>query len=315
MRNKLIISTILLIIIFSLGISLFNNQSKDNTVNIGYLPSDHDAALFVAKAKNWYEDNNISVNLVEFSNGGNLMVAIAIGHINMGYVGISPAIASISKGIPVKIVSSIQNEGSGIVVNNDSNISSIKDLKGKKIATPGTASIQNVLLTYALKKNGISRDNVSISDSNVASMVNALRTRKLDGICCYEPYVTIPIEDSSGTEIASSKDILPNHPCCVIVAREDFIKNKRSTLKTILDIHKNATKFILDNTDEAASLLPDTIAKNVSVEKKALRNNKFNYGLNEEYIDNAMRFIDIEVNLGFIRKHIPKERIFEIILN
>ncbi|MDR1820224.1 MAG: ABC transporter substrate-binding protein [Methanobrevibacter sp.] len=312
MKNKHIIFIVFLIIIFSLGIILFNTPNKNNTVNIGYLPSDHDAALFVAKAKNWYEDNNISVNLVEFSNGGNLMVAIASGHIDMGYVGISPAIASITKGIPVKIVSSVQNEGSGIVVSNDSNIVSINDLKGKKIATPGTASIQNVLLTYALKKNGISRDNVSVTDSNVASMVNALRTRKIDAICSYEPYVTIPIEDGSCTEIASSEDILPNHPCCVIVVRDEFIKNKQSTLKTILDIHKNATKFILDNTDEAASLLPDTIAKNISVEKKTLRNNKFNYGLNEEYINNVMRFIDVEIELGFIKKPIPKERIFEI---
>ena len=32
----------------------------DDTVKIGYLPSDHDAALFVADAKGMYADNNIT---------------------------------------------------------------------------------------------------------------------------------------------------------------------------------------------------------------------------------------------------------------
>jgi NitT/TauT family transport system substrate-binding protein len=311
MKNKIIASIFIIFIIILGGFAVFSslNSSKD-VVNIGYLPTDHDSALFVAEAKNWFKDNNINVNLVEFSSGGSLMVAIASGHIDLGYVGVPPALGSISKGIPVKIVSSVQNEGSGIVVANDSNIHSIEDLNHKNIVTPGTASIQNVLLTYALKQHGISKNNVSVSDSNVASMINALRTNKTDAIVAYEPYVTIPVEDGSGVEIASSHDILPNHPCCVMVAREDFIKNKKSTLKTILDIHENATKFIINNSDEAATLLPDTIVKNVSVEQKSLKNIEFTYGLDDEYIDRVMNFINIEINLGFIKKSIPKEKIF-----
>lgn len=133
MRNRSI-AFIILIIIFALLVTThFDVHDNDsNFVNIGYLPSDHDSALFVAQAKNWFKDNNISVNLFEFSNGGNLMVAMASGHIDIGYVGITPVMSSISKGIPVKIVSSVQNEGSGIVASNDSNIESISDLKGKK---------------------------------------------------------------------------------------------------------------------------------------------------------------------------------------
>ncbi|MDR3291149.1 MAG: ABC transporter substrate-binding protein [Methanobrevibacter sp.] len=314
-KKSIAIIIVVLLIPSALGIILiFSSQNNnDNIVNMGYLPTDHDSALFIGQAKKWYEDNNITLNLFEFNNGGSLMVAIASGHIDIGYVGITPAIASIYKGIPVKIVSSVQNEGSGIVAGKDSNITSINDLGGKTIATPGTASIQNVLLTYALKKNGVSKDNVSVIDSLIPSMVNALRTKKLDAIVPYEPYVTIPIEDGSGVEIASSNDILPNHPCCVIVAREDFIKTKKSTLKTILDIHENATKFILENTDVAAGLLPDTIVKNVFVEEKSLRNIKFNYGLSEEYINNVMDFINIEIGLGFIKKPISKEKLFEII--
>ena len=41
----------------------------DDTVKIGYLPSDHDAALFVADAQGLYNDSNITTELVQFNNG------------------------------------------------------------------------------------------------------------------------------------------------------------------------------------------------------------------------------------------------------
>ena len=45
----------------------------------------------------------------------------------------------------------------------DSGISSVHDLEGKKIATPGEASIQHMLLTYYLEQNGMSIDDLKVS--------------------------------------------------------------------------------------------------------------------------------------------------------
>ena len=49
------------------------------TVNIGYLPSDHDAALFVANATGMFKKAGIDVELYEYNNGGDLMSAMASG--------------------------------------------------------------------------------------------------------------------------------------------------------------------------------------------------------------------------------------------
>ena len=92
----------------------------DDTVKIGYLPSDHDAALFVADQQGLFEEKNISVELVQFNNGGDLMTAMASGDVDVGYVGISPVLSSISAGVPAKVISAAQIEGSGIVVTDDS---------------------------------------------------------------------------------------------------------------------------------------------------------------------------------------------------
>ena len=108
------------VIIIAAGAYMFYSNQDDGTVTIGYLPSDHDAALFIADAQDMYQKEGINTKLVQFNNGGDLMTAMASGEVDVGYVGITPVLSSIEKGVPVKVISGVQTEGSGIVVSNSS---------------------------------------------------------------------------------------------------------------------------------------------------------------------------------------------------
>ena len=55
-----------------------------------------------------YEKAGMEVKLYEYNNGGDLMSAMASGDLDVGYVGITPAIYSVSKGVPIKIVAGAQ---------------------------------------------------------------------------------------------------------------------------------------------------------------------------------------------------------------
>ena len=308
MDNK-IIAIIIAIVVIAVAGAFFLMNGDDGTVTIGYLPSDHDAALFVADAQGQYEKEGIKTKLVQFNNGGDLMTAMASGEVDVGYVGITPVLSSIEKGVPVKVISAAQTEGSGIVVSQDSGISSVADLAGKKIATPGEASIQHMLLTYYLKENGMSISDVKVSAMKVPSMNDALKTNKIDGMITFEPYVTIASENGANL-LVDSADILPNHPCCVVVASDKFIENHPNETQKILDIHKNATDYINNNTDEAAGLLPDNIVSDVEVEKKALSGFPFISGLDDSFKQDVMDFMNLEVDLGVLKQSIPQDKIF-----
>ena len=99
-RLTIVIVAFLLIIFTLYGIS----DKNPETVNIGYLPTDHDAALFVANATGMFKAAGLEVELYEYNNGGDLMSAMASGEVDVGYVGITPAIYSMSKGVPIRIV-------------------------------------------------------------------------------------------------------------------------------------------------------------------------------------------------------------------
>ena len=287
----------------------------DDTVKIGYLPSDHDAALFVADAQGKYAEKNITTELVQFNNGGDLMTAMASGEVDVGYVGIAPVLSSVAKGVPVKVISSAQTEGSGIVVTNESGITSAADLKGKSIATPGEASIQYVLLSYYLKQNNLSTDDLNVSAMKVPSMNDALKTKQIDGIITFQPYVSIAANDSGNIVLENSSGMLPNHPCCVVVASDDFIKNHNDTVKDIIAIHENATKFINDNVkngnaSEVVKLLPKDIVSNPDLEAKSLESFPFISGIDNSFKADVDAFQKLEVDIGILNKTVDQKDLY-----
>ena len=308
MDNKIIAIIIAVIVIAVAGGYFLLNGSGD-TVTIGYLPSDHDAALFVADSQGKFQENGINTKLVQFNNGGDLMTAMASGDVDIGYVGITPVLSSISKGVPVKVISAAQTEGSGIVVSSDSGIDDVSDLEGKKIATPGEASIQHMLLTYYLKENGMSINDLKVSAMKVPSMNDALKTNQIDGMITFEPYVTIA-EKNGAKVLAGSQDILPDHPCCVVVASDKFLEAHPNETAKILEIHENATDFINENTDEAAGMLPKDIVNDVEVEKISMSSFPFISGLDDDYKQDVMDFMDLEVDLGVLKEPLSQDKIF-----
>ncbi|MBR4447432.1 ABC transporter substrate-binding protein [Methanobrevibacter sp.] len=287
----------------------------DDTVKIGYLPSDHDAALFVADAQGLYEDKGINTELVQFNNGGDLMTAMASGDVDVGYVGISPVLSSISAGVPVKVISAAQTEGSGIIITNDSSIENAGDLAGKTVATPGEASIQHVLLAAYLEDNGMSLDDVNESAMKVPSINDALKTGNIPAAITFQPYVSLGVSDDNINELADSSEIVPGHPCCVVVASDDFLENNNETAKDIIAIHKEATEFINKNiedgkTEEVVKLLPEDIVADPVAEASSLESFPFIYGLTDDYKANVDVFQQLEVDLGILNETISQDDLY-----
>ena len=310
-KNRKIIGLTIVIVVFLLIIFTLYAMSSENTdsVKIGYLPTDHDAALFVANATGMYKDAGIEVELYEYNNGGDMMSAMASGDLDVGYVGITPAIYSISKEVPIKIVAGVQNEGSGLL-SHDSSVKSVSDLKGKIVATPGESSIQSVLLKYDLKKNGLNFSDIESPSMKVSSMNDALRTNSIDGMLTYDPYATISKEINNQTLVENSSDILPDHPCCVVVMNEKFISGHSDKAHKILDIHKKATEKIKENPEGMVKYLPPHIVPNPEIEKESLNHIKWVSDLNDTYKENVNNFLKIEQDLGIINETISQDKLF-----
>lgn len=149
----------------------------------------------------------------------------------------------------------------------------------------------------------------------VPSMNDALKTKQIDGIITFQPYVSIAANDSGNVVLENSSGILPKHPCCVVVASDDFIKNHEKETKDIVAIHENATKFINDNvkannTTAVVKLLPKDIVSNEDLEAKSLESFPFISGINNDFKADVDAFQKLEVDIGILNNTISHDKLF-----
>lgn len=312
MKHGLIIILICIIVFLGLVYAYYSNFTNTPTdITVAYIPSDHEAALLVAEAQNTYNEAGLNVKSVQMSAGSGVISALASGDIDIGYVGIVPALQGISQGVPIKIVGAVNLEGSGIVVEPDSNITSTPDLKGKKIASPGVSSIQQVLLLYELQKYNLTANDTDILSVNIFMIPNTLASNKVDAYIAYEPFVSLAPYRNMGRVMMYSDKIIPGHPCCVIVARQEFIDQNPQVLQKFLNIHKNTTEYVNNNREETAYLISKEMTTNPDLEEMALPHVIFVSKVDKTFQENVMNFLKIELELGVLNKNLTPEQIFD----
>jgi len=310
-RYQIILLLIGVIIVSSVMINTNYSNKNSNDIKVAYIPCDHEAALLVALAQNTYKKDGLNVTASTMSTGSGVVSAMASGDIDIGFVGITPALQGISNGVPIKIVGAVNLDGSGIVVDPQSDINNTTDLKGKKVATPGVSSIQQVLLLYQLQKYNMTASDVDISSVNIDMIPSTLASHKVDAYIAYEPYVSLAPFTNTGNVLMYSDEIMPGHPCCVIVARQDFINQHPQELQEFLEIHKNTTEFVNSNQNETAHLVSKIITTNTALEQTSLSHVVFVSQINNSFQQNVLNFMNVEQQMGYLKKNLTTDEIFD----
>lgn len=311
--NKLLIGIFAVIILTtSLGISSYGNHPTDK-VRIGYLANDqHSAALAIADAKGMFEAEGIKVELQQFSVGADIVIAMAAGQIDVGYVGTAPANMAIDKGMPLKVVAAVNEEGSGIVIGTNSTTTNLTSFENQTLVMPSRGSIQDVLLEYLLQQNNMDPKSIDIREMQISLMPQALRSGKVDGYIIWEPYVIQASAGGYGKTFMFSDEIWKNHPCCVIVASDNFRQNNPDKLKKIIKIHKNATDYIYSNREDAISILSNRLKMDPNTEKEVLKHIKFVWMPDSQFIDNNLKIVSIQRNMGYVEDNLTQNDIFDL---
>ncbi|HZE77629.1 MAG TPA: ABC transporter substrate-binding protein, partial [Nitrososphaeraceae archaeon] len=120
------------------------------TLRIGYFPNINHAQAVIGLGNGDFEKelgNNVTVQTFVFNAGPSAIEALLAKKLDVTYVGSNPAINGyvVSEG-DLKIVSGATSGGASFVIRNDAKINSVKDLGGKKFASPQLGNTQDVAL-------------------------------------------------------------------------------------------------------------------------------------------------------------------------
>ncbi|MEI8061940.1 MAG: NrtA/SsuA/CpmA family ABC transporter substrate-binding protein [bacterium] len=191
----------ILVIIAAVIICLFFAKSKNNdyVVKIGYAPNIGFLPLHIANKQGFFTKEGVKVQLVPLQSAQQLYEALVRKDID--YVPFLSTVVvmngeAVSPG-NVKLVTvsdvSLENQFDALMVKKDSKISTLVDLKGKKIGVfPGTTGM-NFLKEY-LKMKGVDFTGTEFVQLPPASQLQALDSGSIDALFSYEPNYTIGIE-------------------------------------------------------------------------------------------------------------------------
>lgn len=184
-----------------------NSKSIPKEIKIGYMVSPNGELL--AKATGAVEKKfpNTKISWIKFDAGRDIITAISSGSIDFGTIGTPPAALGIANNIPyyVYYLDDIIGDSEALIVKNSSGINSIKDLKGKKIATT-FASTSHFSLLNALKLNGLKESDVTLLDMQMPDILAAWQRNDIDGAYVWETTKSKLLADK-GKSIITSGDL------------------------------------------------------------------------------------------------------------
>ncbi|MEU9788476.1 ABC transporter substrate-binding protein, partial [Streptomyces phaeochromogenes] len=128
-----------------------------DTVRIGYFPNLTHATALVGDQEGLLQKElgGTKVSYSQFNAGPAEIEALNSGSIDIGWIGPSPAINgySTTDGKGLRIIGGSASGGVKLVVNPDK-VKSLKDVKGKKIATPQLGNTQDVAFLNWIAEQG-----------------------------------------------------------------------------------------------------------------------------------------------------------------
>jgi NitT/TauT family transport system substrate-binding protein len=232
MNKSIIVAFVALIVLIGAVGSLyamgyFNTQpQQQTTIRVGYLQGDlHQLSFQVALSEGYFNQSGITVVKIQYPSGPAMMQALVSGDLDFGYVGVVPAMqayatastSSNATNAPI-VIGSANQEGSAIVVN-PNQITSISQLNGTTIGTPGVGTIQDLLLTLFAQQHNLT---ITKYPSVNAHLVEQFETNVFNGYIAWEPTPSQGVIQANGSVLATSHDILPNHQCCVLVVTSKY---------------------------------------------------------------------------------------------
>lgn len=210
------------------------------TVTIGYQKADpvdiarqHGELIKKMKAKGY------QVVFKEFSDGAALMTALKSGAIDYARVGDTPPVTAKAAGTDIALIAAgaTKEYGSGILVGKNSQITNLKQLKGKTIAyQKGTAA--QYLIIQALKKAGLSTNDVKLVNMDQSSASVAFAKGSVDAWVTWDPY-TATAQVNQGAKLLTNGTGLAKN--------RDFLISTQNYAKTHTALSKLLTTYINDD--------------------------------------------------------------------
>src|ERR1041385_867325 len=170
MRRTVLVLAVLAAVLFSGSASSAPGRTTLTTINLDTLPIANGFPLDLGIQKGFFADHGLEIKKTVLQSGNDIVLALANGNGDIGYIGYVPAMIGRTQGIKFQVVSASDDEGTSvddnwqnIMVKGSSSIQTPRDLAGKTIAVNALKGVGEVMIKAALKKVGVDPNSIKLT--------------------------------------------------------------------------------------------------------------------------------------------------------
>lgn len=179
--------------------------------------------------------------------------AVVTQSVDFGMFGVAAALLGASAGEPISVIAGACNKGMAIIAGKNSPISSVKDLKGKRVAIwPG--STQEVFLLERMRMEGLTIKDITPVRVSFSEMHLALARGDIDAYSGAEPGPGVSLSTGVGKLVEYPYSTAMGGLNMVFCAHRETPSSKAELVKVMLGIHRKAVEYATANPAELASM-------------------------------------------------------------
>ncbi|QBP40264.1 aliphatic sulfonate ABC transporter substrate-binding protein [Paenisporosarcina antarctica] len=253
-----------------------NDKPKKITLDYAY----YSPTSLILREFGWVEEefkkDGIEVEFVLSQGSNKALEFLNSSSVDFGSTAGAAALLAKAKGSPIESVYVFSKpEWTALVTNKDSDIKSVKDLKGKKVAaTLGTDPY--IFLLRALNDAGLSADDVEIINLQHADGAAALSTNQVDAWAGLDPHMA-KVELTTGAELFYRNPDFNTYG--VLNVRSDFAEKYPNQVEKVIELYEKARKWAIENPQEAAEILAKEASIDIDVALKQLERTDYSNSL------------------------------------
>ncbi|MDO8185363.1 ABC transporter substrate-binding protein [Conexibacter sp. JD483] len=242
-----------------------------------------------------------------FVAGPPLVEAAGADRIDVAWVGCAPPIFGAAAGASFNVIAAVKERDSQenrLLVPKDSSITSIADLKGKKIAVPrGTSG--HAFILNALKSEGLSSKDVEFAFLAPPDALAAFQSGSVDALSVWDPFATQAIATLDAKEIAAGEPY--EHGLGFEIASSAQLRDpaKVAAIQDYLRRLQAAWTWAGDNPDEWAAAWSEDSGLPLEVTRIAARRKASDIvPLDGEIVDSQQRLADLFFSEGELTRRV-----------
>jgi len=287
-------------------------------IRIGHLSTVYHTS-FILMGTTLLKDRGIDATWTLFPSGPDIVNAMREGQIDLGYIGLPPAMIGIDKGTMLVCIAGGHTEGTVMIAGED--IQALDQCAGmteflaqftdEQIGCPPRGSIHDVILNELLTKHGVKA--VRVKNYAWADFLPDALTEEEIAAAVGTPALAVAARRYYGTKIVVPPPKLwPHNPSYGIVAMRDLLRYEK-LLRRFLMAHEEACEMIRKNSLMCARIVAKTtgIVDEEFVMETYQISPKYCASLPPEYIRSTMKFVRPLHTLGYISRKVSETDIFD----